>query len=208
MKILNLYAGIGGNRTLWGGDHQVTAVEFCPEIAKVYQARYPNDEVIVGDAVQYLEAHYADFDFIWASPPCPSHGQYRHNVGVRGKGFAPVMPDMSLYSQIIFLQHYANGKWIVENVVPYYEPLIKPSFEMQRHLFWSNFHVPPKEFEKSDIRNKNKISDFAGHEEVANSKIPNKRQALRNCVNPLVGKHILDNALNKMGQLQLLEEAA
>jgi DNA (cytosine-5)-methyltransferase 1 len=208
MKILNLYAGIGGNRTLWGGDHQVTAVEFCPEIAKVYQARYPNDEVIVGDAVQYLEAHYADFDFIWASPPCPSHGQYRHNVGVRGKGFAPVMPDMSLYSQIIFLQHYASGKWIVENVVPYYEPLIKPSFEMQRHLFWSNFHVPPKEFEKSDIRNKNKISDFAGHEEVAKSKIPNKRQALRNCVNPLVGKHILDNALNKMGQLQLLEEAA
>ena len=207
MKILNLYAGIGGNRTLWGGDHQVTAVEFCPEIAKVYQARYPNDEVIVGDAVQYLEAHYADFDFIWASPPCPSHGQYRHNVGVRGKGIAPVMPDMSLYSQIIFLQHYANGKWIVENVVPYYEPLIKPSFEMQRHLFWSNFHVPPKEFEKSDIRNKNKISDFAGHEEVAKSKIPNKRQALRNCVNPLVGKHILDNAFNKIGQLQLLEAA-
>jgi len=28
MKILNLYAGIGGNRKLWGDQHQVTAVEY------------------------------------------------------------------------------------------------------------------------------------------------------------------------------------
>lgn len=27
MKILNLYAGIGGNRKLWGDDHEVTVVE-------------------------------------------------------------------------------------------------------------------------------------------------------------------------------------
>lgn len=190
MKILNLYAGIGGNRTHWHG-HQVTAVEKCPEIASVYKSLYPQDEVIVGDAMQYLEDHYADFDFIWSSPPCPSHGQYRHNVGVLGKGFKPIMPDMSLYSQIVFLQHYAKGKWVVENVKPYYEPLVKPSFELQRHLFWSNFYVPEIQFDKSDIRHKNKISDFTGYEVVAASKIPNKRQALRNCVNPELGKYVL-----------------
>ena len=33
MKILNLYAGIGGNRKLWK-DVQVTAVELNSEIAK------------------------------------------------------------------------------------------------------------------------------------------------------------------------------
>jgi DNA (cytosine-5)-methyltransferase 1 len=27
MRILNLYAGIGGNRKLWGDDHEITAVE-------------------------------------------------------------------------------------------------------------------------------------------------------------------------------------
>jgi DNA (cytosine-5)-methyltransferase 1 len=27
MKILNLYAGIGGNRKLWGDEYEVTAIE-------------------------------------------------------------------------------------------------------------------------------------------------------------------------------------
>ena len=194
MKILNLYAGIGGNRKLWGDDHQVTAVEFDPAIAEVYQKLFPNDTVVVGDAVAHLEKNYADYDFIWASPPCPSHGQYRHNVGVIGKGFDPIMPDMTLYSIIVFLQHYAKGHWLVENVKPYYEPLVKPTFEMQRHLFWSNFEVVPKTFGKSDIRNKNKISDFDGYEIVASSSISNKRQALRNCVDAEVGLYIFQHA--------------
>jgi DNA (cytosine-5)-methyltransferase 1 len=194
MKILNLYAGIGGNRRLWGGECQVTSVEYSPKIAQVYAQLYPQDTVVVGDAVAYLEKHYTAFDFIWASPPCPSHGQYRHNVGVIGKGFAPIMPDMTLYSQIVFLQHYFQGKYVVENVKPYYEPLIKPTFEMQRHLFWSNFDVPPRKFNKSDIRHKNKISDFEGHEIVSASKIPNKRQALRNCVDSELGLYIFESA--------------
>ena len=194
MRILNLYAGIGGNRKLWGDDHQVTAVEFDPAIAAVYQKLFPNDVVVVGDAVSFLEKNFRDYDFIWASPPCPSHGQYRHNVGVIGKGFDPIMPDMTLYSVIVFLQHYAQGHWLVENVKPYYDPLVSPSFEMQRHLFWSNFDVPQKTFKKSDIRHKNKISDFDGYDVVASSAISNKRQVLRNCVDPEVGLHIFQHA--------------
>jgi DNA (cytosine-5)-methyltransferase 1 len=177
-----------------GGECQVTSVEYSPEIAQVYAQLYPQDTVVVGDAVMYLEKHYAEFDFIWASPPCPSHGQYRHNVGVIGKGFAPIMPDMTLYAQIVFLQHYFKGKYVVENVKPYYEPLVKPTFEMQRHLFWSNFNVAPRKFDKSDIRHKNKISDFEGHEIVAASKISNKRQALRNCVDSELGLYIFESA--------------
>lgn len=75
MKILNLYAGIGGNRKLWAG-HDITAVEHDPEIAGVYKELYPDDTVVVGDAHQYLENHFGEFDFIWASP----HAQVTDNI--------------------------------------------------------------------------------------------------------------------------------
>ena len=196
MKILNLYAGIGGNRKLWGDEHEITSVEIDPNIAEVYQKMYPNDTVIVGDALEYLEKHYNEFDFIWASPPCQSHSQYRHNVGVLGKGFAPILPDTSLYSIIVFLKTYYKGKWCVENVVPYYKPLVEPTSIMQRHLFWCSNDVKPKEFEKDAIRSKNKISHFDGYEVVATSNIKNKRQVLRNCVKPELGLYVLEELLN------------
>jgi len=190
MKILNLYSGIGGNRKLWEG-HDITAVEIEPEIAEVYKQLYPDDNIVVGDAHKYLEENYKDFDFIWSSPPCPSHGQYRHNVGVLGKGFSPIMPDMKLYAEIIFLKTYFKGVYVVENVKPYYSVLVQPAFELQRHLFWSNISVPGKQFKPSAIRSKNKISDFEGFEIVEKSKIKNKRQVLRNCVSPELGAYIL-----------------
>ena len=31
---------------------------------------------------------------------------------------------MKLYEEIIFLDNYFKGKYVVENVIPYYEPLI------------------------------------------------------------------------------------
>lgn len=194
MKILNLYAGIGGNRKLWEG-HKVTAIEMDADIAGVYQELYPMDKVIVGDAHKYLERHYADFDFIWASPPCPSHGQLRHNLGVLAKGLNPIMPDMKLYAEIVFLQTYFKGKWVVENVKPYYVPLIAPAFELHRHLFWANFTAAPQRFAAAKIRSKNKISDFDGHEVVVKSSIKNKRQVLRNRVDPELGSHVLSFAL-------------
>lgn len=64
MKILNLYAGIGGNRKLWGNDDEITAVEFDEQIAKIYQDNFPNDKVVIGDAHQYLLEHFREFDFI------------------------------------------------------------------------------------------------------------------------------------------------
>jgi DNA (cytosine-5)-methyltransferase 1 len=127
MKVLNLYACLGGNRYKWdevaeeaGIELQVTAVELDPELAKLYQERFPNDTVIVEDAHQYLLDHYKEFDFIWTSPPCPTHSRARYwGFGANGKN--PTYPDMKLYQEIIFLQHHCKGKYVVENVIPYYE---------------------------------------------------------------------------------------
>ena len=64
-RVLNLYAGLGGNRSKWGDEYEVTAVEYDPSIAAIYADLYPNDTVIVGDALEYLVNHYHEFDFIW-----------------------------------------------------------------------------------------------------------------------------------------------
>lgn len=189
MKILNLYAGIGGNRKLWTG-HQITAIEYDPKIAEIYKDFFPDDEVIVTDAHQYLLDHYKEFDFIWSSPPCPSHSRLRFmNKNV-------VYPDMALYQEIIFLKTWFKGKWIVENVIPYYEPLIKPSLILHRHCVWSNFDIADKEFEKLKTCKQDKEREFLQEKLGFNLDKYNgidKRKLLRNCVVPEMGKHILDN---------------
>jgi DNA (cytosine-5)-methyltransferase 1 len=144
MKILNLYACLGGNRYKWGDEHEITAVEWDPELARLYQERFPNDKVIVDDAHQYLLDHYKEFDFIWSSPPCPTHSRARGwNTKLETK-----YPDMKLYEEIILLETVSkgenprfNGKYVVENVIPYYQPLI-PAHKRNRHLYWTNFNLP------------------------------------------------------------------
>jgi len=151
-KILNLYACLGGNRYKWdevakekGIEIEVTAVELDKELAKLYQERFPNDIVIVADAHQYLLDNFKNFDFIWTSPPCPSHSRARYwNSSNYDTTTQPIYPDMKLYEEILFLQHYyRNGKFVVENVIPYYEPLI-PAIKRDRHLYWTNFNLPNK----------------------------------------------------------------
>ena len=140
-KILNLYACLGGNRYKWdevADNLEVTAVELDPEAARLYQERFPNDIVIVADAHQYLLEHYKEFDFIWSSPPCPTHSKFNISMKTTRK---MKYPDMKLYQEIIFLEHYFNGKYVVENVIPFYTPLIQGK-ERNRHLYWTNFNLP------------------------------------------------------------------
>jgi DNA (cytosine-5)-methyltransferase 1 len=137
MRVLNLYACLGGNRLLWE-DCEVTAVELDSELARMYQERFPNDTVIVADAHQYLLDHYKEFDFIWSSPPCPSHSRARF---ARRDTTTPTYPDLKLYEEIILLENCFDGKYCVENVIPYYEPLI-PAKKRGRHLYWTNFLLP------------------------------------------------------------------
>ena len=145
MKILNLYACLGGNRYKWNEvkeEIEVTAVELDPGLARLYQERFPNDTVIVADAHQYLLDHYKEFDFIWTSPPCPSHSRPRFwNSSNYDTTTEAIYPDMKLYEEILFLEHYFKGKYVVENVIPYYEPLI-PAKKRGRHLYWTNFNLP------------------------------------------------------------------
>lgn len=194
LKVLNLYAGIGGNRKLWGDEFEVTAVEFDSNIANVYKDLYTNDTVIIGDAHEYLLNNYKKFDIVWASPPCQSHSSFRQNIGVRFRGVKPIYPDMKLYQEIIFLQYNFKGKYVVENVKPYYKSLIPATCELQRHLFWANFDITNKEFEKDNIRSSNidDLEELHGFD-LSKYKLPNKRQVLRNCVSPSVGLHIIDN---------------
>lgn len=194
MKILNLYSGLGGNRKLWEG-HQVTSIESDLTIANAYAKFHSGDFVIVTDAHDFLLNNYQDYDFIWSSPPCFSHGQYRYNVGVKAKGYKPLYADMTLYQEIIFLTYHFKGKWVVENTKPYYDPLIPPTATIGRHLFWSNFGIREIQVPAGNIRSKNKIEDYdeLGFD-IKGTKIPNKRQALRNCVDPELGKYILECA--------------
>lgn len=196
IKILNLYAGIGGNRKLWAGDIEVTAVEIDSNIAKVYQDFFPSDKVVVGDAHEYLLKHYKEFDFIWSSPPCPTHSLLR-----RSHPNNVVYPDMRLYQEIILLQKWAKEKWVVENVESYYEPLIKP-FKLERHFFWSNFRIFGKKFDKIyklDVSRDNSIilSKNIGFDISKYSGV-NKRLLLRNCVNPKLGLYIFKCAFNEI----------
>ena len=143
MKILNLYACLGGNRYKWNEvkeDIEVTAVELDPEAARLYQERFPNDTVIIADAHQYLLDHYKEFDFIWSSPPCPTHSRL---VQSNKNKIKMKYPDMKLYEEILLLKHLYNGKYVIENVIPYYEPLI-PAQKRHRHLYWTNFNLPNK----------------------------------------------------------------
>lgn len=199
MKILNLYAGVGGNRMLWGDKHEITAVEFNQSIADAYKDLYPNDTVIVGDAHQYLLDHYHEFDFIWASPPCQSHSQLKTLSVYSGKSKA-VYPDMSLYQEIIFLQLYAKCDWVVENVIPFYKPLIHPSFTIQRHHYWSNRFILGTTFDADSIsrgRNEDRQKNLGINLDKYKFIGIDKRQVLRNCVRPELGKYIFEQITKK-----------
>jgi DNA (cytosine-5)-methyltransferase 1 len=193
IKILNLYAGIGGNRKLWNGDIEVTAIENNPDIAKIYQDFFPNDKVIVCDAHQYLLEHFKEFDFIWSSPPCPSHSDIRR-MGASSGQYKPIFPDMKLYEEIIFLQYYFKGKWVVENVKPYYRPLIE--FQTSgRHCFWSNFNIINIKLPPLRIR---EISNKGNSFDLSKYKLNQRKdQIIRNCVNPELGLHIFEMAFKK-----------
>ena len=196
-RILNLYAGIGGNRKLWNDSNfQITAIEYDQATADVYKSLFPNDTIIVADAHDYLLENYMNFDFIWSSPPCPTHSDIRR-CGVHAGQYEALYPNMELYQEIILLQNFAKKKtkFIVENVIPYYEPLIPATKKLHRHLYWANF--PIGNFEVTDNRKHSKIQGYSSVYgfDIKDSEIADKRKALRNMVDPDLGLYILNCAL-------------
>ena len=197
MKILNLYACLGGNRYKWGDDHDITAVEWDEELARLYQERFPNDKVIVADAHQYLLDHYKEYDFIWSSPPCPTHSRF--NVSMKTKRKMKY-PDMALYQEIIFLQYYYDGKYVVENVIPFYDLLIQ-GHKRNRHIYWTNFNMPSilSERKNPDLgRTKNVVDALSKFHDYDFRKYKGKQsiqKVARNLVDYEAGKTILDTVM-------------
>ena len=198
MKILNLYACLGGNRYKWDEvtDVEVTAVEWDEELAKLYQERFPSDTVVVADAHQYLLDHYQEFDFIWSSPPCPTHSRAR----AYNPKYETLYPDMSLYQQAIMLNTKFKGKYVIENVIPYYEPLI-PAKKRGRHLYWTNFNLPNvlSNRKNPDLsRTKDLINVMSEFHQFDFLKYKGKQRTnkiARNLVDYEAGKTILETAL-------------
>ena len=201
-KVLNLYACLGGNRYKWDevANIEVTAVELDPELARMYKERFPNDTVIVADAHQYLLDHYKEFDFVWSSPPCPSHSRIRFNQakGRNDDVYKAEYPNMMLYQEIILLDNYFEGKYVVENVIPYYEPLI-PAKKRGRHLYWTNFNLP-SELSKRKVQvgtGTNEIAKLCKFHEIDLSTYKGKQRKdkiARNLVDYEAGKTIFETA--------------
>ncbi len=204
MKILNLYSGLGGNRLLWPKEHAVTAVENDPSIASVYSGLFPEDKVVIGDAHEFLLNHANEFDFIWSSPPCQSHSRFIRS----GRNRKPTYPDFRLYEEIVWLNHNFNGKWVVENVIPYYRPMVSPTYKTGRHLFWSNFQiygVSIPEFtgfiSRQNLNDRKTLLNWLGFPKdlpvVYYGNNHCVTQVLRNCVHPEAGKQILSLAFSE-----------
>ena len=197
MKILNCYAGIGGNRKLWGDEHEITAVELNPDIAGIYKDFFPNDTVIVGDAHQYLLDHYHEYNdgFIWSSLPCQTHSRARYWAWKNSDKVEKKYPDMRLYEEILFLQHFFKGLYCIENTKGYYIPLITPQ-EIGRHYFWSNFPISKINIKTINVW-KGKRSEWEkdlGLSLKGKYVGQRKDQILRNCVEPELGLHILQES--------------
>lgn len=201
MKVLNLYCGIGGNRKLWQ-DVEVTAVEKREDIAAVYRHYFPQDEVIIGDAHEYLLQNYHLFDFIWDSRPCQTHSRANFWASKTAQHREKYYPDFGLYQEIIFLKHWFFGKWVVENVNPYYEPLIAPDKKLGRHLFWCNFPISDFGAKDADIHSgtRGEWSELHGFNLDDFKLETRKDQIYRNCVHPETGLHILNCARGIMNR--------
>jgi len=200
MRWLNLYGGIGGNRKLWQ-NVEVTMVELNPAIAAIYKDLFPNDEVIVADAHEYLLEHYLEFDGVWSSPPCPTHSKTMFFNHIEKR-----YPDWKLWQEIIFLQHFAKGLWVVENVQPYYKSFIQGK-EIGRHLIWCNFGIT-NIGESCKVRNDKGITLEIKMEERNiivkdwHGYVGDKRQVINNCVDPQIGLHVFNAALNSVPPMQ------
>lgn len=220
-KALNLYAGICGNRKKWEGVH-VTNVERNEELANLIKVLHPEDETIVADAHKFLLEHHSAFDFIWSSPPCQSNSSMMKFTKHKLNKY----PDLRLYEEIIFLRNFYKGRFVVENVEPYYEPLIQPSVKIGRHLLWSNFKINSIHVEKPEgvfmklqtTKQKKIMMDWLGIHFEKNIYYEGNHcpvQVLRNAVHPKIGKHVFDCALkdiakealiNAVNQLNLFEK--
>jgi DNA (cytosine-5)-methyltransferase 1 len=114
---------------------------------------------------------------------------------------------MDLYQEIIFLDTFFNGKYCVENVIPFYQPLI-PAKKRGRHLYWTNFNLPNsikerKNPELSRGLSKDIVLRLSKYHDYNFRKYKGKqdiRKIARNLVDYEAGKIIFETMLGIMKQ--------
>jgi len=207
VRVLNAYAGIGGNRHLWPDNWEVTAVELDERIAAVYARRYPADTVIVDDAHAYVLEHAAEFAAVWTSPPCPTHSRFaKVNASRYGK---KLEPDPRLMAEVAHLSSI-DVAYVVENVHTYYRPAILPDLVTDRHYYWMS--TPPlmlAPVERTIIgtwegysTSADDLADAYGLPRLERSSVPNRVRAMRNAVVPLEGLQIAEASFTALAANQ------
>lgn len=101
-RLLDLYCCQGGAAM---GYHragfEVVGVDLAP------QPRYPF-EFHQGDALDYLAAHWREFDAVHASPPCHDHTALKSRAGENGTGWLRAATRQALAALPL--------PWVIENV--------------------------------------------------------------------------------------------
>lgn len=195
MRVLNAYAGIGGNRHLWPAEWDITAVELDERIAAEYARRYPQDQTLVEDAHAFVLERAHQFDAVWTSPPCPTHSRIQRTLVSR---FGKTEPDPRLWLEIEHLQQLGR-RYVVENVHTYYAPPIAPDVVTDRHYYWVSAApalINPYEVVKLARAHStsDEIADSYGLERLAPGSVSDRRKTMRNAVVPLEGLQIAEAA--------------
>lgn len=155
-----------------------------------------------------MKNNFQDYDFIWSSPPCPTHSHVRNVANVGNGQSEHVYPDMKLWQEILFLEQYFEGSYVVENVKPYYDEnveweIVQPQ-ESSRHYFWSNFSIPEVNIKADRVDNFRTRDSRHGIDLTGYGLDPKERgKVARNMVNPDLGKAILENRRTKQKQITL-----
>lgn len=179
-------------------------------IAETYRDNFPDDTIIVKDVLSFVKTEdISIYDFIWTSPPCTTHTMWTMTRGYN-------IPDLtSLYGLILFFGYILKDtNWIVENVRPWYTPLINPTFKLGRHYFWSNRKIPEKDFKDENERYNIYRSSFGQLSKLYQLNVDrikslnklDRRQIVRNIVSPEIGLYVFQKMTKQLTLTTYLTE--
>ena len=99
---------------------------------------------------------------------------------------------MKLYEEIILLKYWFAGSYVIENTIPYYQPIYDGKI-IAKHIWWSNFEIRDYKMTSRGHRG-GTVESLQKIKQINISKydLKNKRQILRNCVEPNLGKFVFD----------------
>lgn len=156
-RLLDLYCCEGGaGKGYANAGFELVGVDIEP------QPRYPF-EFHQADALDFLDAHWGEFDALHASPPCQDHSQARHAHGrEHGTGW--------LLDETLAVFRQTDKPWIVENVgaarMPSALTLCGTTFGLGLHRhrrFETSFACLSPGCDRSAVRYRGRAAEIFGH---------------------------------------------